>query len=308
VTEHLSIAPEVSAALAEGRPVVALESTIIAHGMPWPDNAKTAMAVSAAVREAGATPATVAVIDGRLRVGLEAREIELLARGGSQIRKCSRRDLALAVAAGVHGATTVAATMIVAHLAGIRVFATGGIGGVHRGAQQSMDVSADLQELARTSVAVVCAGAKAILDLRLTLEYLETHGVPVIGYATDTLPAFYVRDSGLRLDARFDTPAEVAAALHAKWSLGLAGGAVIANPVPAAYALDPDWIEELTDQAQAELTADGIGGSDATPYLLRRVAELSNGKSLRSNVELVLENARLGAAVAAALSRLGPCG
>jgi len=308
VTEYLSIAPEVSVALAAGQPVVALESTIIAQGMPWPDNAETAMAVADAVRDAGATPATVAVIDGRLRVGLEAREIEMLARGGSQIRKCSRRDLPLAVAAGAHGATTVAATMIVANLAGIKVFATGGIGGVHRGAQQSMDVSADLQELARTSVAVVCAGAKAILDLRLTLEYLETYGVPVIGYGTDVLPAFYVRDSGLGLDAHFDTPAEVAAVLQAKWSLGLAGGVVIANPVPEAYALDPDWIEQLTAQALSEAAADGIGGNDATPYLLRRVAELSNGKSLRSNVELVLNNARLGAAVASALSGLEPCG
>ncbi|MDH3714518.1 MAG: pseudouridine-5'-phosphate glycosidase [Gammaproteobacteria bacterium] len=308
MTEYLSIAPEVSVALAAGQPVVALESTIIAQGMPWPDNAETAMAVADAVRDAGATPATVAVIDGRLRVGLEAREIEMLARGGSQIRKCSRRDLPLAVAAGAHGATTVAATMIVANLAGIKVFATGGIGGVHRGAQQSMDVSADLQELARTSVAVVCAGAKAILDLRLTLEYLETYGVPVIGYGTDVLPAFYVRDSGLGLDAHFDTPAEVAAVLQAKWSLGLAGGVVIANPVPEAYALDPDWIEQLTAQALSEAAADGIGGNDATPYLLRRVAELSNGKSLRSNVELVLNNARLGAAVASALSGLEPCG
>jgi pseudouridine-5'-phosphate glycosidase len=308
VTEHLSIATEVSAALAAGQPVVALESTIIAHGMPWPDNAETAMAVAGAVREAGATPATVAVIDGRLRVGLEEHEIELLARGGSQIRKCSRRDLPLAVAAGEHGATTVSATMIAAHLAGIRVFATGGIGGVHRGAPQSMDVSADLQELARTPVAVVCAGAKAILDLRLTLEYLETHGVPVIGYGTDTLPAFYVRDSGLGLDARFDTPAEVAAALHAKWSLGLAGGVVIANPVPATYALDAEWIEQLTDQALVEMAAEGIGGNGATPYLLRRVVELSNGRSLRSNVGLVLNNARLGAAVAAALSSLAASG
>jgi len=304
VSKHLSIAPDVSAALAAGQPVVALESTIIAHGMPWPDNAETARAVAAAVRHAGATPATIAVIDGRLRVGLEATEIELLARGGSNIRKCSSRDLPLAVAAGAHGATTVAATMIVAHLAGIRVFATGGIGGVHRGGQTSMDISADLQELTRTPVAVVCAGAKAILDLRLTLEYLETHGVPVIGYGTDELPAFYVRSSGLRVDARLDTPAEVAAALHAKWTLGLAGGVVIANPVPEAFALDADWVEQLTVQALAESEADAVSGYDATPYLLRRVAELSGGTTLRSNVELVLNNARLGASVAVALSNL----
>jgi len=304
VSEHLNIADEVSAALAAGRPVVALESTIISHGLPWPENAEMAFAVSTAVREAGATPATVAVIDGRLRVGLVADEIELLARGGSNIRKCSRRDLPLAVAAGANGATTVAATMIAAHLAGIRVFATGGIGGVHRGAQDSMDISADLQELARTPVAVVCAGAKSILDLRLTLEYLETQGVPVVGYGTDELPAFYVRSSGLPVDARLDTPAEVAAAVHTKWSLGLAGGVVIANPVPEAYALDPDWIEQLTAQAVEESAADGIGGNDATPFLLRRVAELSEGKTLHSNVELVLNNARLGAAIATELSRM----
>ena len=305
MNEQLRIDEAVRQAVQGGQPVVALESTIIAHGMPWPENAETALTVAATVREAGATPATVAVIDGQLCVGLDAGEIERLARGGGAIRKCSRRDLPLVMASGEHGATTVAATMVAAHLAGIRVFATGGIGGVHRGAQTSMDISADLQELARTPVAVVCAGAKAILDLRLTLEYLETQGVPVIGYRTDEFPAFYVRSSGLCVDAQLDSPAAIADALHAKWSLGLQGGVVVANPVAEAHALDPIWIDELTDQALADAEAEGICGKDTTPYLLRRVAELSDGKSLRSNVELVRSNARLAAGVAVALSELG---
>lgn len=305
MNEQLRIDEAVRRAVQDGRPVVALESTIIAHGMPWPENAETALAVAGTVREAGATPATVAVIGGRLCVGLHADEIELLARGGGDIRKCSRRDLPLVMASGAHGATTVAATMVAAHLAGVRVFATGGIGGVHRGAQTSMDISADLQELARTPVAVVCAGAKAILDLRLTLEYLETQGVPVIGYRTDEFPAFYVRRSGLHVDARLDTPAAIADVLHAKWSLGLQGGVVVANPVTEAHALDAAWIDELTEQALAQADAEGVGGKDTTPYLLRRVAELSGGKTLRSNVELVRNNARLASEVAVALSELG---
>lgn len=303
----LDIHPEVADALHHGRPVVALESTIISHGMPWPQNLETALRVEAAVREHGAVPATVAVMGGRMKAGLPHADIEALARQGLAVPKASRRDLPFLLAAGAGpamGATTVAATMIVAALAGIRVFATGGIGGVHRGAATSFDISADLQELARTSVAVVCAGAKAILDLRLTLEVLETQGVPVIGYGSDELPAFYSRSSGLKLGHRLDTPEQVARVLHAKWAAGLEGGVVVANPIAAAHEIPHARIDAFIGQALQEAQQQGVEGAAVTPFLLARVSELSGGASLAANIELVLANARLAAQVAGALSAL----
>lgn len=300
----LRLSPEVADALARGEPVVALESTIISHGMPWPRNLETAHQVEAAVRGQGAVPATVAVVDGALRAGLAPAEIETLARAGPALPKASRRDLPFLLAEGASGATTVAATMIVAAMAGIRVFATGGIGGVHRGGERSLDVSADLLELARTPVAVVCAGAKAILDLRLTLEVLETHGVPVIGYGTEELPAFWSRRSGLKLDRRLDTPEAVARVLRAKWAARLVGGVVVANPIPAEFEIPHEDIEAVIRQALAEAGTAGIAGAALTPWLLARVEALSGGTSLDANVALVLANARLAARVAGALVRL----
>ncbi len=297
---HLDVHPDVAAALAAGRPVVALESTIISHGMPWPQNVETALAVEAEVRAQGAVPATIAVLDGRLKAGLTREQIDTLGRAGTTVAKASRRDLPVLVARRAHGATTVAATMIVAALAGIRIFATGGIGGVHRGAETSFDISADLQELAHTPVAVVCAGIKSILDLALTREYLETHGVPLIGFGTDRLPAFYSRDSGHGVDVRLDTPAEVAAVMRAQWGLGYAGGLVIANPVPEAHAMPRERIDAAIAQALAEASAQGIRGKDSTPFLLQRVSELTGGQSLAANIQLVLNNARLAARVAVA--------
>ena len=302
----VDVLAEVAAALADGAPVVALESTLIAHGMPWPRNVETALALQAEVRAQGAVPATIAVIDGRLKVGLSGDEIERLARAGSAVVKASRRDLALLVARGTTGATTVAATMLIAALAGIRVFATGGIGGVHRGAATSFDISADLQELARTPVAVVCAGAKAILDLGLTLEYLETHGVPLLGYRCDELPAFYSRDSGFALDQRVNDAAEIARVMQAHWGLGLASGLVIANPIPAEFALPRETIDAAITQALADAHFAGISGKAVTPFLLARVNELSGGQSLDSNVHLVRGNARLAAQVAVAYRALEP--
>jgi pseudouridine-5'-phosphate glycosidase len=296
----LDLHAEVAAALVAGRAVVALESTIISHGMPWPQNAETALAVEAEVRAHGAVPATCAILDGRLKAGLTSNEIERLGRGGEEVAKVSRRDLPILVAGGSTGATTVAATMIIASLAGIRVFATGGIGGVHRGAQRSFDVSADLQELAHTPVAVVCAGAKSILDIRLTLEYLETHGVPVIGYRTDSLPTFFCRDSAFGVDARLDEPDEIARVMKSKWDLGLGGGLVVANPIPTQYALPPDVVDRAIDQALADARAQGITGKSVTPFLLARVNALTGGDSLLGNIQLVLNNARLAAAIAAA--------
>jgi len=298
MNDLLDLHPEVAAALRHGRPVVALESTIISHGMPWPQNAETAFLVEAAVREHGAVPATVAVIDGRLKAGLTRQQIEHLARKGRAVPKASRRDLPLLIAQGATGATTVAATMIVAALAGIRVFATGGIGGVHRGAEASFDISADLQELARTSVAVVCAGAKAILDLPSTLEYLETHGVPVLGYGTDELPAFYSRHSGLKLQHRLDTPEAVARVLLAKWQAGLEGGVVVANPIAAEHEIPHARIDRCIRQALAEAQQQGVAGAAVTPFLLARVSELTGGASLAANIQLVLANARLAAQIA----------
>ena len=300
----LDVLPEVRDALVAGRPVVALESTIIAHGMPYPQNVSTALQVEAEVRAHGAVPATIAVVQGRLKAGLTPDGIEALGRAGNNVAKFSRRDLSLAVAAGQTGATTVAATMVIAALAGIRVFATGGIGGVHRGAAQSFDISADLQELARTPVAVVCAGVKSILDIRLTLEYLETHGVPVVGYRTDRLPAFFSRDSGFGVDARLDAPAQIARALHAQWAMGLAGGMVIANPVPEAFAQPREAMEAAIARALQDVDAAGITGKAITPYLLARVSELTGGESLTANIHLVVNNARLAAAIAVELAAL----
>jgi pseudouridine-5'-phosphate glycosidase len=303
MNELLQVQPAVAQALAAGQPVVALESTIISHGMPWPQNFETALRVEAAVREAGAVPATIAVLGGRLCAGLDEAQIEALARGGSAIPKLSRRDLPFVLAEQGSGATTVAATMIVAALAGIRVFATGGIGGVHRGAETSFDISADLQELARSSVAVVCAGAKAILDLKLTREYLETQGVPFIGYGTDEWPAFYSRESGLAVDRRLDTPEAVAAVLRAKWRAGLEGGVVIANPIAPEHEIPRARMASYIEQALHEAQQQGVQGAASTPFLLKRVAELTEGASLQANIELVLANARLAARVAAALMR-----
>ena len=299
---YLDLHPDVAAALRRGAPVVALESTIISHGMPWPQNVETALRVQAEVQRHGAVAATVAVIDGRLKAGLTQAQIETLGRGGAAVPKLSRRDLGLALAEGGSGATTVATTMIVAAQAGIRLFATGGIGGVHRGAETSFDISADLQELARTPVAVVCAGAKAILDLRLTLEYLETHGVPVVGYGTDELPAFYSRRSGLPVDRRLDTPHAVAALLRAQWGAGLGGGVVVANPIAAEYELPRERMELIIAQALQDAQRRGVQGKDVTPFLLGRVVELSDGASLVANIELVLANARLAAQIAVALA------
>jgi pseudouridylate synthase len=301
----LDVDAEVASALAAGAAVVALESTLIAHGMPWPRNLETGQRLEAEVRRHGAVPATIAVLGGRLKAGLAAAELEALARGGAQVAKASRRDLALLVAQGADGATTVAATMFVAALAGIRTFATGGIGGVHRGAERSFDVSADLLELAQTPVAVVCAGAKSILDLGLTLEVLETHGVPVIGYRTGTLPAFYVRDSGFALQMRLDEPEAVARTMQAQWSLGLKGGLVVANPIPAEHEMPRQRIDAAIEQALAEAAAQGIHGKASTPFLLSRVASLTGGDSLASNIALVLNNAALAAQVAVAYSALG---
>lgn len=301
---YLDIAPEVQAALQAGTPVVALESTIISHGMPYPQNVQTALQVEAEVRQAGAVPATIAILNGRLKAGLSAAEIEALGQAGRAVVKVSRRDIPFMVAQGRMGATTVASTMVIAHMAGIRVFATGGIGGVHRGAQQSFDVSADLQELAQTPVAVVCAGAKSILDLGLTLEYLETHGVPVVGYQTEWLPAFFTRDSAFKVDYRLDTPADIARVLHAKWAMALRGGMVIANPIPQEYAMPRDAIDAAVEQALAEAHQQRIAGKESTPFLLARVCELTGGDSLASNIQLVRNNARLASAVARELLAL----
>ena len=302
--DYLELSPAVKAALMAGEPVVALESTIISHGMPYPQNVETALRVEAAVREAGAVPATVAILGGKLKAGLSAEEIEYLGKQGTAVTKASRRDLPVLVARGADGATTVATTMIIAHLAGIRVFATGGIGGVHRGAEITMDISADLEELARTPVLVVCAGAKAILDLGLTLEYLETKGVPVIGYQTDELPAFYTRTSGFRVDYRLDSPEELAAAFRAQQEMGLGGGMLVTNPIPEEFSMDPAVINAAIDQAVSDARRLGIHGKETTPYLLARVKDLTGGESLASNIQLVLNNARLAARTARALKTL----
>ncbi|AMO25030.1 pseudouridine-5'-phosphate glycosidase [Ramlibacter solisilvae] len=291
----------VAAAQAAGRPVVALESTIIAHGMPYPENVHTAREVEGLIRGMGAEPATIAVIGGRIRIGLSDDELELLGRSG-KAHKVSRRDLPFALASGELGATTVAGTMICAALAGIEVFVTGGIGGVHRGAPESFDISADLQELARTSVAVVCAGAKSILDIGLTLEYLETQGVPVLSCGQDNFAAFYTRDSGFRADFRLDDAAEQARFIRAKWDLGLAGGVVLSTPVPEPAALPRAEIDAWTDQALAEARDQGVSGKAVTPFVLARIKALSGGRSLATNIALVKHNAEVGARLALALA------
>ena len=303
LSAYLSVSDEVREALAAGKPVVALESTIISHGMPYPQNVETAMNVEKIIRENGAVPATVAIIGGKITVGCTPDQIEYLGKKGLAVTKASRRDLPVLLARGEDGATTVTTTMIGAALAGIRVFATGGIGGVHRGAETTMDISADLEELARTDVMVVCAGCKSILDLKLTLEYLETKGVPVIGYGTEELPAFYTDRSGLKVDYRLDTPEEVADAFRAKMDLGMRGGMLVTNPIPHEYAMDPDEINATIDQAVADANRLGIHGKEITPYLLDRIQKLTGGRSLDSNIQLVLNNARLGAAIACAMSR-----
>lgn len=295
----ISLSPAVQSALAEGRPVIALESTIISHGMPYPQNVETALACEAEARKHGAEPATIAVLGGKLCAGLTHAQIESLGKAGARVQKASRRDLPILAAKQEDGATTVAATMIVAAMAGIGIFATGGIGGVHRGAENTMDISADLEELAQTPVAVVCAGAKSILDLGLTLEYLETRGVPVIGYGTDELPAFFTRTSGFPVDFRMDSPEEIAAAIAAQRALGFPGGMLITNPIPEAYSMDPRIIGQAIDRALSDAAAQGIKGKETTPFLLARVKALTGGESLASNIQLVLNNVRLAARIAA---------
>ena len=304
MNRFLDVNPEVAAAVAAGKPVVALESTIISHGMPYPQNVETALNVEKIIRENGAVPATIAIIGGRLKAGLTPEEIEYFGKKGQAIAKASRRDVAALVARGEDGATTVTTTMMIAHMAGIKIFATGGIGGVHRGAETTMDISADLEELANTPVMVVCAGAKSILDLGLTLEYLETHGVPVIGYGTDELPAFYTRKSGFGVDYRMDTPAELAKTFHVQHELGLKGGMLVTNPIPEEYSMDPAVINGAIDRAIAECQEKGIHGKATTPFLLARVAEITGGDSLASNIQLVYNNARLAAQTAAAYCQL----
>ncbi len=304
MNKYLDISPEVAAALAEGKPVVALESTIISHGMPYPQNVETALAVEKIVRENGAVPATIAIIGGRLKAGLSPEEIEYFGKKGPEIAKASRRDLPVLIAKGQDGACTVTTTMMIAAMAGISVFATGGIGGVHRGAETTMDISADLEELGQTPVMVICAGAKSILDLGLTLEYLETKGVPVIGYGTEELPAFYTRKSGFGVDYRLDTPAELAAAFHAQREMGLKGGMLVTNPIPEEYSMDANVINAAIDQAVAECKAQGIHGKATTPFLLARIKDITGGDSLDSNIQLVFSNARLASKTACELSKL----
>ena len=303
MNKFLDIAPEVAQALAEGRPVVALESTIISHGMPYPQNVQTALAVEQIVRESGAVPATIAIIGGRLKAGLSAEEIEYFGKKGMAIAKASRRDLPVLIAKGEDGACTVTTTMMIAHMAGISVFATGGIGGVHRGAEVTMDISADLEELGQTPVMVVCAGAKSILDLGLTLEYLETKGVPVMGFGTDELPAFYTRKSGFGVDYRVDTPEELAAMFKAQRELGFKNGMLVTNPIPEEYAMPKEVIDAAIEQALKESVEKGIKGKETTPFLLARVSELTGGDSLDSNIQLVFNNAKVAALTAVELAK-----
>ena len=303
MNKYLDIAPEVAEALAQGKPVVALESTIISHGMPYPKNVETALLVEETIRANGAVPATIAIIGGRLKAGLSREEIEHLGKSGRDVAKASRRDLPAIVARGIDGATTVTTTMIIAHMAGIQVFATGGIGGVHRGAETTMDISADLEELAQTPVMVVCAGAKSILDLGLTLEYLETKGVPVIGYGTEELPAFYTRRSGFSVDYRVDSPEELAAMFAAQRGLGYNGGMLVTNPIPEEWSMEKEVIDAAIEQALRESVEQGVKGKETTPFLLARVVELTGGNSLESNIQLVLNNATLAARTAVELCK-----
>jgi len=302
LTKYLEIAPEIQKALANNQPIVALESTIISHGMPYPKNVETALQVEQTVRDEGAIPATIAILGGKLKAGLTREDITHLGKKGTDVIKTSRRDILFLLARGLDGATTVASTMIIAELAGIPIFATGGIGGVHRGATSSLDISADLQELANTPVAVVCAGAKSILDLGLTLEYLETFGVTVVGFQTKEFPAFFSRKSGFGVDYSVDSAGELAKALRIKWDLGLKGGILVANPIPEEFELEYSFINQTIETAIAEAEKQGIEGKEITPFLLSKIEELTQGKSLEANIKLVLNNATLAAQLAKAFA------
>lgn len=304
MNKYLDTALEVQEALENRRPVVALESTIISHGMPYPQNVETALNVEQVIRDHGAVPATVAIIGGRLKCGLTREEIEYLGKKGTEIVKCSRRDIPVAISKKLDGATTVATTMIIANMAGVKIFATGGIGGVHRGAEQTMDISADLEELGQTPIMVVCAGAKAILDLGLTLEYLETKGVPVIGYGTEELPAFYTRRSGFHVDYELDTPKELAEAFAAQRGSGLHTGMLVANPIPEEYSMDGEAINRAIDEAIKEAAEKGIHGKETTPFLLAKVKDITGGDSLEANIQLVYNNAKVAAQTAVELCNL----
>jgi pseudouridine-5'-phosphate glycosidase len=304
LNQYLDVAPEVAEAIKAGKPVVALESTIISHGMPYPQNVETALNVEKIIRDNGAIPATTAIINGRLKAGLSKDEIEYLGKKGLEVTKVSRRDIPVIVARKMDGASTVATTMIIAAMAGIKIFATGGVGGVHRGAQQTFDISADLDELSQTPVTVVCAGAKAILDLPLTLEYLETKGVTVLGYQTEELPAFYTRKSGLKVDYRVDSPKELAATIKAKHDLGMKGGLLVTNPIPEEYSMDSEVINKAINEAIEEAKANHIHGKETTPFLLAKVKDITGGDSLDSNIQLVYNNAKLAAETAVELSNM----
>ncbi len=304
LNQYLDVAPEVAEAIKAGKPVVALESTIISHGMPYPQNVETALNVEKIIRDNGAIPATTAIINGRLKAGLSSDEIEYLGKKGLEVTKVSRRDIPVIVARKMDGASTVATTMIIAAMAGIKIFATGGVGGVHRGAQQTFDISADLDELSQTPVTVVCAGAKAILDLPLTLEYLETKGVTVLGYQTEELPAFYTRKSGLKVDYRVDSPKELAATIKAKHDLGMKGGLLVTNPIPEEYSMDSEVINKAINEAIEEAKANHIHGKETTPFLLAKVKDITGGDSLDSNIQLVYNNAKLAAETAVELSNM----
>ncbi|EIV99270.1 MULTISPECIES: pseudouridine-5'-phosphate glycosidase [Thermoanaerobacter] len=303
MNKFIDLSKEVKEAMEERKPVVALESTIISHGMPYPENIETAKTLENIVREHGAIPATIAIINGRIKIGLSEEELEFMGTS-KEILKASRRDLPVVLAKGLSAATTVSATMICANLAGIKVFVTGGIGGVHRGAEQTFDISADLQELANTDVAVVCAGAKAILDLPRTLEYLETFGVPVVGFKTWEFPAFYTRESGLKVDYKVEDEIEAAKIIKTKWDLGLKGGILIANPIPEEYALDKAYIDKAIEDALYEAEKRNIKGKEITPFLLDKIKDLTQGKSLKANIELVKNNAHVGAKIAIELNKL----
>ncbi|NLL81317.1 MAG: pseudouridine-5'-phosphate glycosidase [Tissierellia bacterium] len=302
--EYLVVSKEIKDAIENNKPVVALESTIISHGMPYPKNVETALKVEEIIRENGAIPATIAIINGKLSVGISPEQIDYLGKKGLAVAKSSRRDLPILVARGEDGATTVATTMIIANLAGIKLFATGGVGGVHRGGETTMDISADLEELSNTNVSVVCAGAKSILDLGLTLEYLETKGVPVIGYKTEEFPAFYTRESGFKVNYKMDSPLEIAKALKVKDELRLKGAVLIANPIPEEYSMDKTEIDKVIEDAVEEANSLGVKGKDITPFLLDKIQKITEGRSLESNIQLVYNNAKLGAQIARELSSL----
>ncbi|BBE31438.1 pseudouridine-5'-phosphate glycosidase [Tepiditoga spiralis] len=303
LTEYLDFSDEVMQGIKENKAIVALESTIISHGMPYPQNVETAKNVESIIRDLGAVPATIAIINGRIKIGLNEEDLEFMGKE-KNILKASRRDLPVIISKKLNAATTVASTMICANLAGIKVFVTGGTGGVHRGGENSFDISADLQELAKTNVAVVSAGAKSILDLNLTMEYLETFGVPVIGFGTDELPAFYSRKSGIKANYKLDTPKEVAEMLKVKWDLGLEGGAIIANPIPEEYSMDSKIINKAIEDALDEADEKGITGKEVTPFLLSKIKDLTEGKSLKSNIQLVYNNAKVGAKIAIELHKI----